>query len=218
MKEKIRAYVHSYFTDMPNTRRASEVEDEIVANLSDKYDDFVNSGIDESSAYDKVIASIGDLDELISSLKDDNVFNEAIEQAAKKKTALVVTVCVALYICSLFPILIVEELFPQLEVLALLGFFLFCGTATCILIYHFLSRPKYKRVDNSMVEDFKEWKSNTDNSKALEKSVHSILWTTTVAVYLLISFIFQIWWISWIIFIIAAVVSNIIRLLFSMKR
>jgi hypothetical protein len=87
--------------------------------------------------------------------------------------------------------------------------------ATSLIIYHFVSRPKYLKTGT---DDSEEWKSANQQTNLILKSVKSILWIIIVAVYLSISFIFQIWAYSWIIFIIGAAVEKIITLTFQLKE
>lgn len=72
MENKLRAYMDHLFQDVPNTKKAVEVKEEILQNIVDKYHDLVAEGKSEEAAYNIAIASIGDLDELLASLKDSS--------------------------------------------------------------------------------------------------------------------------------------------------
>ena len=218
MKDRIAQYVSEAFEGAPNTRSVQELRDEMISNLYDKYDDLVAKGTAEEDAYETVVSGIGDVSELVRSLSRDDVFDPAAQQEARKKTALVVSVCVGLYIAALIAAVIFGSLLPELPNLSGLTFLTIVGVSTCILIYHFMSRPKYKKADESMVEEFKEWKSGKGKQNKLKGSVLSIFWTLTVAVYFIVSFQFGNWAYSWIIFLIAAAVSEIIRTVFTFKE
>ena len=79
-----------------------------------------------------------------------------------------------------------------------------------------MSKPKYSKYEDTMVEEFKEWKGKKDKNKEIRKAISSIIWTLTVIIYIFISFTFGIWYISWIIFIIASLIENIITLIFKL--
>ena len=64
MENKLRAYMDHLFQDVPNTKKAVEVKEEILQNIVDKYHDLVAEGKSEEAAYNIAIASIGDLDAL----------------------------------------------------------------------------------------------------------------------------------------------------------
>ncbi|HHU55233.1 MAG TPA: hypothetical protein GXZ48_00885 [Acholeplasmataceae bacterium] len=65
--------------------------------------------------------------------------------------------------------------------------------------------------DDSLVEDFKAYRVNNDRNRTAYNSFKSALWTLTVAIYLLVSFIYGIWLYSWIIFIIAGAIEEIVK-------
>ena len=47
MENKLRAYMDHLFQDVPNTKKAVEVKEEILQNIVDKYHDLVAEGIEE---------------------------------------------------------------------------------------------------------------------------------------------------------------------------
>lgn len=79
MENKLRAYMDHLFQDVPNTKKAVEVKEEILQNIVDKYHDLVAEGKSEEAAYNIAIASIGDLDELLASLKDSSQMPNQID-------------------------------------------------------------------------------------------------------------------------------------------
>ena len=220
MKAKLADYVHQFFEDLPKTHRATELEDELAANLCDKFDDLVGGGLDENTAYERVIASIGDIGELILPLSRPGApYDEAENQKNRKKSAKVVSVCIGLYILSLISIAIGTYIAPENDLLSLLLFMVIAGAASCILVYHFLSRPKYQRVDDTLLEDFKEWKSTHSKHKKLRGAVISVIWSVSLVLYFVFSFAIQdSWSYSWIIFLVAILATNIVAIWFSMDK
>ncbi len=215
MNEKIRKEVNILFEHAPNTKRANDLKDEIISNAEDKYEDLLKQGIKEDEAFSTVIKEIGDVDELIEELNKNNPIHNGYTQEIRKKTGLVVSICVGLYILSLISCIVLDEL-QMPDFITASSFLALAGVSTCILIYHFMTRPKYTKYDDTIVEEFKEWKGKKDKNKELKKAIDSILWTLTVIVYLIVSFTFGIWYISWIIFLIATLIENIIHLLFKL--
>lgn len=215
MNERIRKEVNILFEHAPNTKRANDLKDEIISNAEDKYEDLLKQGIKEEEALTTVIKEIGDVDELIEELNKNNPIHTGYTQETRKKTGLVVSICVGLYILSLISCIVLDEL-QMPDFITASAFLALAGVSTCILIYHFMTRPKYTKYDDTIVEEFKEWKGKKDKNKELKKAIDSILWTLTVIIYLIISFTFGIWYISWIIFLIATLIENIIHLLFKL--
>lgn len=50
MENKLRAYMDHLFQDVPNTKKAVEVKEEILQNIVDKYHDLVAEGKSEEAA------------------------------------------------------------------------------------------------------------------------------------------------------------------------
>lgn len=153
--------------------------------------------------------------ELVGEINKNNPIHSQGVEEGRKKTGLIVAVCVGLYILALISCIVLDELMMP-DFITASSFLAIAGISTCILIYHFMTRPKYTKYDDTVVEEFKEWKGKKDKNKELKKAIDSIIWTLTVIIYLLISFTFGIWYISWIIFLIATLVENIIHLLFKL--
>ncbi len=219
MNEKLRVTVERLFLNAPKTRRALELKEELLGNLNEKYNDLTAQGMPEEEALKQVVNGIGDVEELIRGLKETDVMDYSEVQRQRKKTAIVVTTALALIMAGvLFLILGVAALHinPVVMTVVMIAFVV---TACCMLIYHFLSRPKYVKADDTLVEEFKQWKSTSSRQEGLRKSISSILWLTTVIVYFLISFLLPgTWTFSWIIFLIAAAAEAIIKLVFQLRE
>ena len=215
MNEKIRVEVNTLFENAPNTKRANDLKDEIISNAEDKYEDLVKQGKTEEEALQTVIKEIGNVDELIEELNKNNPIHTQYVEEARKKTGLVVSICVGLYILSVIACVVLDELGLP-DFITASSFLSIAGVSTCVLIYHFMTKPKYTKYEDTMVEEFKEWKGKNDKNKEIKKAIDSIIWTLTVIIYLVVSFTFGIWYISWIIFLIASLIENIIKLIFKL--
>ena len=69
-----------------------------------------------------------------------------------------------------------------------------------------------------MIEEFKEWKINKQHEDNLSASLTSAYWLIVTAIYLYVSFTQMIWHYSWIIFIIASALFNIVKALVALGR
>ncbi|MCI8482639.1 MAG: hypothetical protein HFJ27_06335, partial [Clostridia bacterium] len=147
MNEKIRKEVNILFENAPNTKRANDLKDEIISNAEDKYEDLLKQGKKEEEALKTVLQEIGDVDELIEELNRNNPIHTEYALEAKKKTGLVVSICVGLYILSVITCVVLEELgLPDFVTAS--GFLAVAGVSTCILIYHFMTKPKYTKYED----------------------------------------------------------------------
>jgi len=68
MYEKLQKRVDDLFKNAPDTKRAEELKEELMANLIDRYNDLTGSGKSEDEAIDITIEGIGDVNELIRSI------------------------------------------------------------------------------------------------------------------------------------------------------
>ena len=226
MKDEIRKHVNKLFEDAPQTKRAFDLKEELISNLTEKYNDLVAGGKSEKESYDNVIAGIGDVSELVSNLEQSNPMNELELNKWRKRTALIVSICIGLYILAIISCITTAVTFESLnmtgddlmDAIPAIAFLVMAAIPTCIIVYHFMSKPKYTKVDNTLVEEFKEWKADKEKDHSIRKAISSVLWLSIVLIYLVISFVFGAWAFSWIIFIIGAVIENIITLLMKLKE
>lgn len=219
MNEKLRAQVERLFADAPKTRRAAELQEELLCDLNDKFNDLVASGVPEDEAFKRTMNGVGDVDELIRGLKETNVMDYAEMNRQRKKTAAVVAASVGAILFSVILLILGVAAFhwnPVVMVVVMLAIIL---GASCMLIYHFMSRPRYVKADDTIVEEFKEWKSTSTRNVRVLKSIQSIVWSVTVALYFMIGFfVWGAWAYSWIIFLVAVAVNHIIKLFFELRE
>lgn len=217
MNQRIREYVEQLFENAPRTHRIFELKEELIHNLNERYNDLLATGKTEEEAFTHVRSSIGDINELISGVEESATIDQTEINMWRKKTAKVVSISVAMYIASI-AIVLIFELIPAMEAFGPIGMFLMIAAATGMLVYHFMSMPKYIRMDSTVVEEFKEWQDKKSKNKEVEEAISSILWIATTALYLIISFTLNLWGTAWIIFVVSAAVQCIINLLFKLKR
>ncbi|SHJ77014.1 hypothetical protein SAMN02745163_02555 [Clostridium cavendishii DSM 21758] len=218
MYEKLNREVDELFKNAPKTSRANELKEEVLANLIDRYNDLIAGGKNEEEAIKKAIAGVGDIDELIRGLNKSDVFNYEQLQKDKQKSALILSISVGLYIMSVVVLILCTSLFDVSGEISVCLMLTIDAVATGLIIYNANSRPKYIKADNTMVEDFKEWKSaNTERNNIL-RSVKSLVWTLTLIAYFIFSFAFHGWAYSWIIFFIGFAVERVVTLIFQIKE
>lgn len=221
MKDKLRAHMDYLFREVPQTHKAVEIKEEILQNLVDKYHDLINEGKTPEAAYNIAVASVGDLSDLLASLKEPGKSSEKMDileyRQWKKRSAIIVPTAVMLYIISVIPPILISEFFGNDE-LGVTLMFLLIAAATGILIYNSMSKPTYIKQDDTIMEDFKEWKNSQAAEKQALKSIKSALWSIIVVLYLIISFTTGAWNITWIIFLLGGVLESVIRAIFDLKK
>lgn len=218
MNENIKNHVEALFSTAPRSRRAIELKDELISNLSDRYNDLIAQGQDEESAFKTAVAGIGDVDELIHGLREQEIFDPVQVQMQRQKSALLISIAVAIYIVSIiFPIMsgwMDDADFGTGALIGIVMMFVCWAVATMLLVYNALSKPKYVKLDETIVEEFKEWKVTKAKNDSLRKSISSMVWMLTVIIYLALGFFANAWSPGWMVFLLAAVVNHIIKLVY----
>lgn len=209
MNEKLRKYIDALFENAPQTVRAVELKEEMFQNLTEKYNDLIAQGKSEEAAYNIAVASIGDVDSLLAGLSGTG---REESQQGRKRSALFTAIAVALYITCAVPVILLQN------TLGVMLLFVFVALATGLLIYDGVTREKYVKTDDTMVEEFKAWKQNSRQKDQAANAIIGSLWLITVCVYMFVSFTTNAWHITWIIFLIAAAIASIIRGAFMLKK
>lgn len=68
MIEQIKLYVHDIFAPYRGIKAASELEEELILNLTEKFNDSKRQGYTDEESYKWTINSIGDVSELVASI------------------------------------------------------------------------------------------------------------------------------------------------------
>jgi sensor c-di-GMP phosphodiesterase-like protein len=219
MEDKLRKHIEGLFTDAPPTKKAVELREEMIQNLTEKYRDLLAEGKSPEAAYNATAAGIGDVDYLIEELKKD-IENNLNLSGLRHRTAMYTAIAVMLYILSPVPLVIFTVLTPR-------GSWMMFGTvllraiaaaATGILIYSSMTKPKFMKQDDTMVEEFKEWQHETREKRTVRRAISSALWCVITVAYFLISFKTGAWYISWIIFICGGAVESLLSIFFTLKK
>lgn len=120
----------------------------------------------------------------------------------KKKTAKVLSISIFLYFLSIIWIVLASSLENMSDEVMVSIFLLICAIATSMIIYHFVSIPKEKE------------KVKKESPSRRFDGVIAMVFT---AIYLYISFLTGAWYITWILWIVYAIVIEIVHLVIEMK-
>ena len=204
MNKKLERYVNSLFKNAPRSKKIYELKEEILANLNDKYSDLLGMGYGEEEAYSKAISNIGDIEELIEG-SGVEVCTVKDRKEYRQKSGLRIAIAVMLYILSPTAVILIQS---EIGVVILLSM---VAIATGILIYNAYQRPRGFYFDEQ-----EEMVFSKENIK--RKNINSAICSITVAIYIIVSFTFGNWHISWVIFIIGSAVENIMKAYFDLKE
>lgn len=143
----------------------------------------------------------------------DKKIEEKEETPNEKKVDVVkaVLICISIFIyfLAIISVIVLDDVANVNEGISAASFLTLNGIATVILVFTLMTR---KNKTEKKVEEIKLKKENT-----LQKSVISITGLIATITYLLVSFLTMAWHITWIIWLVYAVVIEIIKLIFSLK-
>ena len=206
---KLEKYIEYLFENAPDTKEAKEMKEEILSNLMEKYNDLLADGYSESEAYDIAVRGLGDITGLIDKLErpaEKPMFTKEEIMTDKKRSAIITSIAVGLYILCVVPVLIFGEVGSG--VLGIVLMFVMIAAATVMLIYNNMTR---------LVKDDEDEEEERNLPPAI-RAVNSVITAITLVVYLALSFITGAWHITWVIFIISAVTKKLVKAIFELKE
>lgn len=236
MNEKLSNHIQMLFEKAPKTRKALELKEELLVNSEERYQDLIAGGISSEDAIKNVIISIGNVSELFQGLEDSNPELNGDNDARIKKSAIIKTIAAGIYIFSvvvLFTFVFIDSIIHRstgfLEglpgsdpinytMVGIILMILIDIIPTCMLVYITSMYPNYRKQEDTLVEDFKEWKNDNIKKKSVKGAVSLVLWTSTILLYFALSFATFAWYATWIIFLAALCIQTIIELLFRLKE
>jgi hypothetical protein len=224
MKESLRSHLELLFENAPKTRKAFELKEELYTNSVERYDDLVKSGISPEDAYKNVVNSIGNVSDLFRGLEEMSQEEIRKEDEKIKKLALIKTAAIGLYFLSVVVFLwfgmVRNFYFSRIDstALGLIVMLLIDIIPTCMLVYVSSAYPKYRMSDNTVVEEFKAWKSESQKIRAIKGSIYTIIWTVSIILYFAVSFATMAWYISWVIFLIAFCATAVAKLVIQLRE
>jgi len=213
MYERMRKYIDDIFAEAPNTRKTVELKEEMLQNLYDKYNDLLAEGKTEEAAFNIAVAGVGDISGLIADLNvgTRNMPQEIMERS-RRRSALLVSVAVMLYILCVVPCILLED------IAGVVLMFVMIAVATGLIIYNGMTKEKYIRAEDTVVEEFREWKEENSARNRMMNSVISAVWALVVVIYFVVSVLTSAWHISWMIFPIGGAVTGIVKAIFDLGR
>lgn len=137
--------------------------------------------------------------------QEENKEKVLTKQEAKEKSAKVVSGSIFIYILAVALIMILVPVKHVNPIIASSIFLILIGWATARIIKNYMSMPKFEKTK----EEKKEEK--------IIKQINGIIGSICVALYFIVSFTTMAWHITWVIFIINALICQVVKLIFMLK-
>jgi len=223
MEDKLRRYVDELFADTAPTKKAVELKEEMIQNLHDKYNDLINDGKTHEAAYNIVVAGIGDISALLDELSAEAIVEEPRlpgTDSHRLRSAMFTSLAVMGYILAPLPMIFLSLLGISWSArFGVPALFVMIAISTALLVFNSMTKPRYGKKSDTMVDEFREWQSDSQSRKALRRAISSALWAVVLALYFILSFSLSgAWHLTWIIFILGGAAEAFINLFFALKK
>lgn len=189
MREQLIQYVKLLFAGTPDSE---EMQQEILQNTLDRYDDLISQGKTPEAAYRLAISGIGDVSEMMGQNEPAPCPLPARPTEQDEKNKKMKAVAIGLYICCVIPLFALGSVGDG--VLGLCLMFIMIAAATVLMVMS---------SDDKEAQEKEEKKPQTP----LEKTLN----TLALVVFLVLSFATGAWYITWLIFPIMVCVKGIVR-------
>ena len=205
MRDQLIQYVNLLFAGASDY---DDIKQEILQNTLDRYDDLIAEGKVPEAAYRMAISGIGDINEILGTSHAVTRAPEAAKETKEddeKKKKLRAT-AIALYILCPIPLFLMSEM--GAAIIGLCGLLIMVAIATALIIM------SSKQDDEEPQE---EPQPLTPQQKQ-RKTLKTILNLTALVVFFLLSILTGAWYITWLVFPIAAVIWQLLEAIQDLKE
>ena len=206
MREQLEQYVKLLFAGTPDSE---DMQQEILQNTLDRYDDLLAQGKSPEAAYRLAISGIGDVNELLGASSPAPgaapVTTATEEPAQKDKKKWMRALAIAMYICSAIPLFILGNIGDGVIGLSI----------TCLLVAGATALMVMSSDKESEVKESNEVARAQD---PMRKAIADGLSTGSLVLFLVLSFVTQAWHITWLVFPIMGTVRGIVFACMDLKE
>ena len=203
MREQLEQYVRLLFAGTPDSE---DMQQEILQNTLDRYDDLIGQGKSQEAAYRLAIAGIGDVNELLGGVSPAPAAQVPPAPQKKPVNWRKPVQAFAIFLCIISAIPLIALSTVDMEILGLCATLAIVAVAVVALI---LSGDK---------KEEKEQKADFASKHPVYKAYKSVSGALTLAVYLVVSFWSGAWHLTWLIFPISGAVDGIVKAIFDLKE
>lgn len=226
---RIRKYMDQLFENAPVNHRTLELKEELIANALEKYNDLLLRGYGEDEAFQLVVGSIGDVQQLFAEMGTDDDYSQAYylqwAREAQEKKAVLTAVSAGLFLLAGAVLVIsflmywynVKFIYIHGQNMNLLGIgiaLLICIVPVSLLVYARKIQPPVELGDYASSRAAAETrKQRRKRFKQIKGSLEGLMWLLIVIYYFIISFATQAWHITWIVFLGGAAIECLLDVL-----
>lgn len=218
MNSKIKNYVDVLFKDIPNTKKAQELKEEILSNLNDHFEEHLSQGKSENQAYTEALGDLGDIDELLKDLEPEEKLKEKIDNYRRTR-AKNTSIAVTLYILSVVSVILFGGI-PSITgkgnegiggLIGIIIMFILIAAATGLIIYTHMNIPQdvEQYISHERRNGLGQYNGNNKTLRTLAAFM-KLYWMIVLIIYLFVSFSTGRWAWTWLIWLIASALKQAI--------
>ena len=200
MREQLQQYVQLLFAGAED---CEDIQQEILQNTLDRYDDLIAEGKIPEAAYRLAITGIGDINEILGTSAQPFSVRQVPRQPepepdtpAKK---IMRAVAVGLYILCAIPVIVLSEM--GMEILGLCGTLCIAAVATVLIMLGSKKDPE---------ESMEAFKQELTPEEEANKSIGSIIGAIGLGAYLIVSVMTGAWHLTWVIFPLTSAAKQVV--------
>jgi len=206
MREQLSQYVSLLFA---GSRNCEDIQQEILQNSLDRYDDLIAHGKAPYAAYRLAIMGIGDITEIlctqeaiVTPIEAPEAIPEKSAEQRKKRA-----IAIGLYIVCIIPLIVLSEF--GLEILGLCLTLVIVAAATVLLLTNGQPNTQHRESTKNVV---------LTPQQELKKSVCSIIRVICLIAYFIISFSTGAWYATWLIFPLSGAIQGLAKAILDLKE
>ncbi|MCQ2572667.1 MAG: permease prefix domain 1-containing protein [Treponema sp.] len=218
MNIKIKKHIDSIFSEVPYSKKAEELKEEIMADMEAHFNDRIAAGESEQDAFRSACESLGDMESVIKNLIPEKDIMEKIDRYKKFK-ATMTSIAVFLYIIGIAVVVAMTSLSALFDgdpaIMSILGtviLLVLAAIATGLIIFSRMTIPQ--EVVPYIRKNPSEERSNIDTSTFRGRFLRAFtdcFWTLITIIYFVVSFATHEWGITWLIFLIGAAIDKAVK-------
>ena len=216
MRDRLTQYINGLFAGAPDTPRNRELQEELLQNNLEKFDDLVREGTPEAAAFNLVVGELGDVTVLMDQIRNNS--REPIPQQDPVPQpwrttirGILLAVAVMCFILSVLPPILMGGS-AGMETLAVALMFILIATGVGLIIFRAKGLPVTS-------EGQKELEASREAAKdPLFGAISGLLWVIILAAYFIVSFKTGAWYITWLAFPIGGAVEGLVKAIFDLTR
>jgi hypothetical protein len=201
---KIVNFVNNMCYGLPKTKEVADLKANLIDSLEEKYQELINSGVNEQDAFARVIDEFGDAKEIFAQFKLDQVTpRQPINMEKRKAYGLVLSIAAAMYIFAPVMVILGREVFNWRSGLVASSFLIVVALATGLIIFNNFVNKQPKSDDD-------QYDPRSPKAKRLSDVASTLIMSSATIIFLVAGAVYGAWHPTWVVFPIGGLLSGVV--------